>query len=97
MKSFVNLVARWLLQSPFHSLLSKHALLITVTGRKSGKMYTTPIDYVQVNNQIVVVSTQTHSWWKNARGGASVQVALTGKDVDAKAHADTRKPLLSQC
>jgi len=32
-----NTLMSWLLRSPFHGLLSKSTLLVTVTGRKSGR------------------------------------------------------------
>ena len=33
----------WVLRSPFHGMLSKGMMLITITGRKTGKTYTTPV------------------------------------------------------
>ena len=35
----------WVLRSPFHGMLSNGMMLITVTGRKTGKAYTTPVGY----------------------------------------------------
>ena len=37
----------WLLRSPFHGMLSNGMMLITVSGRKTGKKYTTPVDYTR--------------------------------------------------
>jgi hypothetical protein len=37
----------WVLRSPFHGMLSGGMLLVTVTGRKTGKAYTLPVEYVQ--------------------------------------------------
>jgi deazaflavin-dependent oxidoreductase (nitroreductase family) len=85
MKTIVNPVVGWLLHSPFHGLLSKHVLLITVTGRKSGKQYTTPVEYGRNGNQIVVISVQTRSWWKNVRHGGTVHMRVQGKDVTGTA------------
>lgn len=35
----------WVLRSPFHGMLSNGMMLITITGRKTGKTYTTPVGY----------------------------------------------------
>src|SRR5205085_11984824 len=40
---FVNPVAKALLRSPMHRLLSKNLMLLTVTGRKTGRIDTLPV------------------------------------------------------
>ena len=45
MTTIFNPFMVWLLRSPLHKLASKNTLLITFTGRKSGKKYTTPVNY----------------------------------------------------
>lgn len=42
-----NPVVTWLLRSSLHGILSGSTLLITVTGRKSGRIYTIPVNYVR--------------------------------------------------
>lgn len=75
----------WLLQSPLHGLLSKNTMLITVTGRKSGRQYTTPVNYVREGNTIWVISRRERTWWRNLRSPASVRLWLAGRDVTARA------------
>ncbi len=76
---FVTQSMKFILRSPMHAMVSKTILLITFTGRKSGKIYTTPVDYSQDGDQVTIF---THaSWWKNLRGGAPVSLRLRGKDV----------------
>jgi hypothetical protein len=41
-------------------------MIITFTGKKSGKQYATPVSYFQENGSIVCF-THGH-WWKNLRG-----------------------------
>ena len=80
---------KFILRSPMHSMVSKTVLLITFTGRKSGKIYTTPVDYSQDGNHVYVF---THaSWWKNLRGGAPVTLRLRGQDVLGLAEAVDEK------
>jgi hypothetical protein len=69
-----NVFLRFLLRSPLHSLLSRNLLLLSYTGRKSGKRYTFPISYSRVGD---VVSVFTYrAWERNLRGGAPVVVEI---------------------
>ncbi|NWF70450.1 MAG: nitroreductase family deazaflavin-dependent oxidoreductase [Chloroflexi bacterium] len=84
MLKFLNKLANpfvlWLLNSPFHRLLSSSLLLIRVTGRKSGKIYTTPVQYGWSDHTLYVISALDRTWWKNLRAGAQVQVRLRGQE-----------------
>ena len=44
-KWIMNPAIKLILRSPLHGLMSKRLLLITFTGRKSGKQFTTPLGY----------------------------------------------------
>ncbi len=77
---FSNSMMAWLLRSPLHGLLSKNFMLITVTGRKSGKSLTTPVNYVRDGADLLIVSWRDRTWWKNLRGGAPVTLRLQGRD-----------------
>lgn len=73
----VNPLMKLLLRSPLHGLVSDSLMLITFTGRRSGREYTTPVGYHRVDDGLVVF---THSdWWKNLRGGAEVRLLLRGE------------------
>ncbi len=66
------------LKSPLHRLVSGSTMLITFTGRKSGRQYTTPVGYVRDGNTVICL---THaSWWKNLRGGAKVSMRIQGRN-----------------
>lgn len=69
-----------LLRSPFHAFISKDMMLITFIGRKSGKSFTTPTNYVRDGDDVFVISYRHRTWWKNLRNGAPVTVRLAGKD-----------------
>ena len=76
---FVNQTMKFVLRSPLHGMVSKSILLITFTGRKSGKTYTTPVSYSQTGDQVRIF---THSnWWKNLRSGAPVILRLRGREL----------------
>ena len=67
-----------LLRSPLHAPLSKRLLLLTFTGRTSGKRYTIPVGYAQVDDTLLL-GTES-AWSRNLRGGASVHLRLRGEE-----------------
>jgi len=80
-----NPIMSAILKSPLHGLLSRSTILISVRGKKSGKTYTTPVNYVRSGDELMMVSFQKRSWWRNLRGGAGVRVRLQGRDREAHA------------
>ncbi len=74
----VNRAMKFVLRSPMHGMVSKSVLLITFTGRKSGKAYTTPVSYSQQGDLVTIFSHAT--WWKNLRGGEPVTLRIQGQD-----------------
>lgn len=76
-----------LLRSPLHGAMSKSTMLLTYTGRKSGRTYTTPVNYVRNGDALLAVGSQEHSWWKNLRGGAPVTARVQGWDLEGEAEA----------
>lgn len=78
----------WVLRSPLHGMLSEGMMLITITGRKTGKQYTTPVGYYRENEYLWVITSRDRTWWKNLRGGAEVSLLLKRKPVTAIAETD---------
>ncbi len=75
----VNHAMKFVLRSPVHGMVDKTVLLITFTGHKSGKIYTTPVSYSQYDDQVYVF---THAeWWKNLRNGAPVTLRIRGREL----------------
>jgi len=80
---YVNRAMKFILRSPVHGMVSKTVLLITFTGRKSGKAYTTPVSYSQDGDQVYVF---THAnWWKNLRRDAPFTLCIRGRDFQGLA------------
>lgn len=75
----VNTFVKFILRSPVHGLISKNILLITYTGRRSGKMYTIPVGYSQNDGRVIIFTH--HSWWKNLSGGSAVTLTLRDREV----------------
>ena len=80
---FVNQTMKLVLRSPLHGMVSKSILLITFTGRKSGKTYTTPVSYSQTDHKVTIF---THAdWWKNLSNKAEVSLHIRGREVQGVA------------
>ena len=78
----------WMLKSPFHVFMSG-LLLIIITGRKTGRFISTPVNYVRDSardgDTLLVTSKADRTWWKNLRGGAPVTLLIKGKTYQANA------------
>lgn len=69
-----------ILRSPLYPLLGNSFGLITVTGRKTGAVYATPVNALHDGDGFTVVSLKDRSWWRNLRGGAPATLRLAGKE-----------------
>lgn len=83
-----NTFISWVLRSPFHGLLSNGMMLITVTGRKTGKKYTTPVGYYQQDGYLWILSSRDRQWWRNVKNGAEVSLLLKKKHVHGFAESE---------
>jgi deazaflavin-dependent oxidoreductase (nitroreductase family) len=79
----------WVLRSPFHGMLSNGMMLISVTGRKTGRTYTLPVGYYVEGDYLWVITSRDRTWWKNLQGGAQVNLLLKRKPVQAFAETET--------
>src|SRR5690349_3309666 len=86
MMKIINSLVAPLLRSPLHGLLGGKMMLITLTGRKSGRQITTPVSYIPDGDGVLLFTAGM--WWKNLRDGAPVTLRLKGRDVPAFATAD---------
>lgn len=68
-----------LLHSPFFWPACKRFLLLTVTGRKTGRAFTLPVFYNRQGDRLLFISHPERRWWRNLRGGAPVTVWLCGR------------------
>ena len=91
---FINKFPELLLRSPLHRFLSNDIMLITFTGRKSGKQFTTPINYFRQDD--TVLTTTDSPWWKNLRGGAPVTLRIKGQTLTGIAEAITDEEGITQ-
>ncbi len=76
MLAIVNPALRLALKTPLGGLLSDF-MLVSFTGRKSGKRYSTPVSAHQLDGDLYVVLEA--QWKYNFRDGADAQVSHRGK------------------
>lgn len=77
----INPMMRMLLRSPLHFVQSKSLMLITFKGRKSGRLFTTPVRYVRIGDKVRCFTSAENLWWRNLRGGAAVSLRIEGKEA----------------
>ncbi len=82
-----NGIMLWLLRTPLHGAISRYVLALTYTGRKSGRRYAVPVNYVRDENRLLITSTPARTWWRNLRGGQPVSLRLRGQEVAAVGYA----------
>lgn len=89
-----NPIVRLVLRSRAHRLLSGHLLLLTVTGRRSGRKHTFPVGYSEANGVLTirVGAPERKRWWRNVGSETPVLVRLRGVDRPglASVHGDER-------
>jgi deazaflavin-dependent oxidoreductase (nitroreductase family) len=83
-----NALMSAVLRSPLHAMLGD-TMLLTVTGRKSGKRYTMPVSFYREGDVLWVTSGRERTWWRNLRGGACVTMHLHGRDMEGSAEVVT--------
>ena len=83
MNKIANPFVRLILRSPFHRLMSAALLIITYRGRKTGKEYSLPVQFVQDGNHIYIVPglPEQKTWWRNLKDGVPVQLVLRGQTL----------------
>ena len=78
----------WVLRSPLHGMLSNGMMLITITGLKTGKTYTTPVGYYEEGAYLWVITSRDRTWWCNLQSGANVKLLLKRKSVTGFAETE---------
>ena len=83
------------LRTPLHVFLG-NTMLITVTGCKTGKLYSTPVGFYKDGEDLWVLTNRDRTWWRNVKGGAEVSLLLKGKTVWALAEVELEKRFVEE-
>ncbi len=76
----------WLLRRGLLGSLSDQIMVITVTGRKSGKQYSTPIGFLRDGETIIALSRGSN-WFKNAVANGQAQIEIKQQKMDVRVEA----------
>jgi hypothetical protein len=100
----VNRVVGAVLRSPRHRLLSGSVAVIRWSGQKSGRTFSTPVQYGCCGDDLVILvgRPDTKTWWRNFRHERELEVLLrrrwltmTGRVVTAADDPEEIARLLS--
>ncbi len=85
---WVNAMVKALLETPgVERFLGRALALITVTGKRSGKAYTTPVTYYRDDDSVIVLTKRFRVWWRNLAEKPDVELRLAGRTFHGKARA----------
>jgi F420H(2)-dependent quinone reductase len=72
-----------MLRSPLHRVFSRRLLLLQVRGRRTGRVHTFPVGYLQEADTlyVLVAEYRTKTWWRNFKDGAPAKLRLRGRTV----------------
>ena len=70
-----------LLRSPLHFLASKSLMLVSWSGRKSGRRFSIPVGYQADGSTLIVLISKPgeKSWWKNFRSPWPADLYVRGE------------------
>lgn len=100
-----NKLVAALLRSPLHGFLSGSTALVRYTGRRSGRTIATPVQYVTIGDDVVILSgrPETKTWWRNFTHEGDIEVLVRGtwrrlraRAVSGAEQPATVRPLLEQ-
>ena len=92
--AIINPVVRTLLRSPLHFLASASLMIIAFKGRKTGRLYATPVRYLMEGDFVLCFSSKETRWWRNLRGGATATPKLRGRRVECRAEVVEGEPAI---
>ncbi len=79
-----NDFAGWLLRSQFYWMMGPATMLICLTGRKSGKPITLPVNFHRFGGELWVTSRRSRVWWRNLQTNPEVTLWIKGRETQAR-------------
>lgn len=90
---WLNAMMAAMLRTPgLQRLVGRTTALITVTGRTTGRRYTTPVTYDRVGDTVVILTKRPRTWWRNLPSRPEVELRLAGTTVQGRAHVSVDDP-----
>jgi deazaflavin-dependent oxidoreductase (nitroreductase family) len=82
-----NTLTIGVLKSPLHGTMSKGLLVLEYQGRRSGKRYEVPLQYIEDDESLYIWAgnAEDKTWWRNFQEPTPVTAQLRGEEVSATA------------
>jgi hypothetical protein len=93
----VNPLARLLLRSRLHRLLSASLVILSYQNRKTGRWRSLPCMYARDGHDLYIVPGQPGRkvWWRNLRQSSPVRLHLQGRDLEGTVTASSEPEALA--
>ena len=85
----LNPITRAIARSPLHPLISDNIVVLIFPGKKSGKIYSIPVSYLETSDkEMVCLTDRPYIWWRNLINNKNIQILLRGKLLNAEADVE---------
>lgn len=74
-----TLMRRMLETSGVQRVVGRSTALITFTGRRSGRIITTPVTYSRDGHRVIMSAHRARQWWRNLADHPTVELRLAGR------------------
>lgn len=87
----LNRAMRRILRSRLSRLVDRGVMLVTVSGRHTGRPYTLPVQYVEDGDVVWILVGASHhkTWWRNLVDGGRVDLVMRGHLRQGRGQAHT--------
>lgn len=82
-----NDFVKFFLRTPLRAFMG-NTMLITVTGKKTGRKYSTPVSFYRNEGWLWVITSRDRTWWRNVKNGAPVSILVNGQASGGYAEAE---------
>ena len=76
-----NKIMIGILRSPLHSMISGGIMIIGFTGSKSGKKFSTPVNFLEIEDKLYVMTDRTRVWWKNIKKNPGLELHIKRENL----------------
>jgi hypothetical protein len=83
--AFGNAFMKAIIVSPLHGLMGDDFAVVRVTGRRTGRRISTPVNVSLQGREYLVFSFRNRTWWKNLLDGREGELHHRGKTFPVEA------------
>jgi deazaflavin-dependent oxidoreductase (nitroreductase family) len=88
--AWANSLMKWALHRPvLGKWMGEELAILTFTGRRTGKAYSTPVSYHREGDKVTVVTKRARNWWRNFETPAEVELLIAREAYVGKAQVKT--------